>query len=364
MKIENRKLKSLLFLAFFLLVVLEILTRTYFFISKRDINAFRKDPGRYQGSHFTGYKLSPNFILNHNTLKESINSLGFKSPEIKIKKMENTYRIICIGGSVVYGSFDNEKTWPSFLQRLSNNKKFTEKKVEVINAGIPGYTSFHTLTQFITKIIDLDPDLIISYQLFTDSWYFGDLNKDVLIADYFAPYEKKSLIDIIFDTSHFLVLSRAIAGEYVSITNIFRRKKEIIVADGKKPNKFSENNLYYYERNIRIMALVCEQLGVDLILCIPISLFKETNTKDEQNLMMHYDKKDYYLDFIKEGKNILHDIAKEFSTVYYFDPTSKIDANINILKDQFHPTIAGNELIAKELHKYIHTIKYNQGSLD
>ena len=61
---------------------------------------------------------------------------------------------------------------------------------------------------------------------------------------------------------------------------------------------------------------------------------------------------------------LLHDIAKEFSTVHYFDPTSKIDANINILKDQFHPTIAGNELIAKELHKYIHTIKYNQGSLD
>ena len=355
----NYKLKYIIPIIVFTTILLESSTRIYILITKKDINAFKQTSNRYSGSHFTGYKLSPNFILNHNTLKESINSLGFKSPEIKIKKMENTYRIICIGGSVVYGSFDNEKTWPSFLQRLSNNKKFTEKKVEVINAGIPGYTSFHTLTQFITKLIDLDPDLIISYQLFTDSWYFGDLNKDVIITDNFAPYEKKSLIDRIFDTSHFLVLSRAIASKYVSITNIFRRQKDIPVAKRKKPIKFAENNLYYYQRNIRIMALVCEQLGVDLILCIPISLFKETNTKDEQNLMMHYDKKEYYLDFIKEGKNILHDIAKEFSTVYYFDPTSKINANINILKDQFHPTIAGNELLAKELHKYIHTIKYD-----
>ena len=128
----NYKLKYIIQIIVFTTILLESSTRIYILITKKDINAFKQTSNRYTGSHFTGYKLSPNFILNHNTLKESINSLGFKSPEIKIKKMENTYRIICIGGSVVYGSFDNEKTWPSFLQRLSNNKKFTEKKVEVI----------------------------------------------------------------------------------------------------------------------------------------------------------------------------------------------------------------------------------------
>ena len=64
MKIADRKLKSLLFLVFFLFVALEILSRTYFFISENDINAFRKYPGRYQGSHFTGYKLTKNWELN------------------------------------------------------------------------------------------------------------------------------------------------------------------------------------------------------------------------------------------------------------------------------------------------------------
>ena len=188
--------------------VFEILIRFYFFLSGNDIKAFKKYPGRYKESHFTGYDLQKNFELNHKNKKERINSLGFKGPNVSIKKEKNTYRIVCIGGSLVYGSAF-EDAWPKMLQDLLNNNS-NGIKFEVINASVPGYTSFHTSTQLLTKLIDLNPDLIISYQLFTELWYYHNINKNVIVGDSFRPFatsgsRKSWSLSRMMDNSYFIV---------------------------------------------------------------------------------------------------------------------------------------------------------------
>lgn len=345
----NKKNIIIIILSVFLIGLgLESLTRLYFFISPIDIKAFKKYPGRYQESHFTGYKLSPNWELNHHTLKEKINSLGFKNQEININKDEGTYRIICIGSSLVYGKGNNDGTWPYFLGQMFDSNISSTQKIEVINAGVPGYTSYHTLIQFITKLIDLEPDLIISYQLFTDLWYYNNLRKDVIIGDNFRNYNSGSTIGRMIDKSYFIVLYSATLRKYFS--KIPDNEK---LPSSLEEKIFNDDVLIYYNRNIDNMASLCQMFEIDVVLCPPISLFKEINTLEEEIMIMDIENKEFYLDYIKAGKEILQTISEKYDRVRYFDPSTKINSTVNVFSDRYHPNVEGNKRIAKEIHSFI-----------
>jgi len=350
MDIKINKLKYLFFLSLFLVVFLEILTRAYFGMTGKDIKAFNKYPGRYMESHFTGYKLSPNWDINHETFKEKINSYGFKSPDITIKKKNGTYRIICIGGSLVYGR-DTGTTWPYFLEQLFDNSKDSlVRDFEVINAGVPGYTSFHTITQFMTKLIDLKPDLIISYQLFTDLWYYDNITKDLIIGDNFGQYKTEFSIEKLLDKSYFLVLYNAITRKYYNKADNEKLPKFI------ESQKLNSDALKYYERNMEILASTCQLFDFDLILSIPISLYKQQNTQEENEMIADIELKDFYLEYIQKGKGILENISNNYNRVHYFDPSTKIIPTLDLLSDRYHLNIAGNKRIAEEIFLFIDNI--------
>ena len=42
-------------------------------------------------------------------------------------------------------------------------EKYKYENIEVINAGVPGYTSWETLINFQFRVLDIEPDLIIIY---------------------------------------------------------------------------------------------------------------------------------------------------------------------------------------------------------
>ena len=346
----NKKYIIIIIISVFLIGLgLELLSRLYFFSSKDDIKAFKKYPRRYTSSSFTGYKLTPNWELNHDTLKEKINSLGFKNPEININKDKGTYRIICIGGSLVYGKGNNDGTWPYFLGQMFNSNISSTQNIEVINAGVPGYTSYHTLSQFITKLMDLKPDLIISYQLFSDLWYYDNIEKDLIIGDNFSTHNSGLTIRRMIDKSYFIVLCNAILRKYFS--KIPDNEK---LPSSLEEKIFNDDALIYYNRNIDIIASLCQRFEIDLVLCPPISLFKESNTLEEELMIMDIENKEFYLDYIKAGKDILKTISEKYGRVRYFDPSTKIVSTLNLLSDRYHPNVEGNNGLRK---RFIHSLK-------
>lgn len=94
-----------------------------------------------------------------------INALGQRGAGTQRDKPAGTLRIICIGDSRTFGvwlgrgrlRFDND--YPSTLAALLANSGM-RKRVEVINAGVIGYTSAHGLRQFITRLVQLQPDIV------------------------------------------------------------------------------------------------------------------------------------------------------------------------------------------------------------
>lgn len=163
-------LAALLLVFGVMLLALELLLRFYLerFGSEVDkarylytADDIRRPHAVYRGLPYLNYGLEP--------AHPEHNSLGFRGPEIAQPKPEGVYRIVAIGASTTqgFGIKHNEDTYPAQLQRILRDE-YGFAQVEVINAGVPAYTSWENLVNLQFRILDLSPDLILIYQASND----------------------------------------------------------------------------------------------------------------------------------------------------------------------------------------------------
>jgi len=114
-------------------------------------------------------------------IKFKVNSLGLRDYEYNAIKPDNTFRILMLGDSFTegYGVEINE----TFSKILEKNLNFSFKQnIEVINAGITGYSPMIDYLYLQNKGLELEPDLVIlNYSMtdFYDDWKY----KDKLMVD-------------------------------------------------------------------------------------------------------------------------------------------------------------------------------------
>lgn len=88
----------------------------------------------------------------------TINSLGYRGPEIERDKPPHVVRILCLGDSGTFGQFVNdEDTLSSNLEHLLRQEHFP---VEVINGGVPGTTIVDQM-EILKRSMILKPDVVI-----------------------------------------------------------------------------------------------------------------------------------------------------------------------------------------------------------
>lgn len=90
------------------------------------------------------------------------NRLGYRGAEVSLPKPEGVYRIAALGGSTTYSSATAaHEAYPAQLQNHLHSLGYTH--VEVINAGVSGYTSWELLTNLAFRVLELEPDMILIY---------------------------------------------------------------------------------------------------------------------------------------------------------------------------------------------------------
>ncbi len=126
---------------------------------------------------FTNTKKIEKICNNFESIKNSelipfkkelnFNSHGFYGEDFSKKKIQDEFRIIMVGDSIMIGgeSSSDQTTIPGILQKMINHNN-PELKIEVINAGISGSTSEVELEIIKNKLIKYEPNLIIVY----DGW--------------------------------------------------------------------------------------------------------------------------------------------------------------------------------------------------
>lgn len=87
----------------------------------------------------------------------------FAGHVVSIAKPPGTFRIICIGGSTTLGVYNSKlDSYPPVLQSLFDYALANcNKKVEIINAGMMGYHSWHTRLRAETELDSLSPDMYL-----------------------------------------------------------------------------------------------------------------------------------------------------------------------------------------------------------
>ncbi|MDP3937674.1 MAG: SGNH/GDSL hydrolase family protein [Deltaproteobacteria bacterium] len=122
------------------------------------------------------------FVLEPGDYPEGIhiNPDGYRGPDL-LPPREGRVRIVTLGDSCTFGVNipDESQTYSRVLERLLRERGLD---AEVVNAGVPGYTSFQG-TLLLPELERLRPDAITIYYGWNDHWLGGFLSDRAMVEN-------------------------------------------------------------------------------------------------------------------------------------------------------------------------------------
>jgi len=111
---------------------------------------------------YLGFNLQPNLRRSSST-----NSLGYRGKEVEVPKPPGQFRVVCLGGSTTYDDCieDDTLTYPARLEYHLRERGYN---VRVVNAGVPGWTSYESLINYAFRVSYLEPDMVILFDAWND----------------------------------------------------------------------------------------------------------------------------------------------------------------------------------------------------
>jgi hypothetical protein len=162
--------RGLIYLAF-LSVCVEVALQGFYWVTAGDFLFRRVGLPIYSREPHAGFGNRPGLSFDHRTNEFHahyyVNRAGFRVPrphvEYPLAKPSNTYRVMLLGPSFAFGwGVDYELSFAGVLQRLLQERGFAgEKKIEIINAGIPAMPVRPQLAWFERVGKEYAPDLVI-----------------------------------------------------------------------------------------------------------------------------------------------------------------------------------------------------------
>jgi lysophospholipase L1-like esterase len=217
------------------------------------------------------------------------NSMGFRGEDVPVAKAPGEFRIACLGASTTYTIMvrDHRQSYPAVLQDLLRERGYSN--VTVVNAGIPAWSSYETLINYLLRVQDLAPDLIVVNQGFADVAARFVWPPEAFKGDnsgYFAPqfadpapalYEVSALLRILLvssgrampaSTMGRSVYNTATTAYYMEFSKqrfqfrwpsgIF---KQVLLTD-----MFAANPPTYFRRNTENLVINARERGVQAVL--------------------------------------------------------------------------------------------------
>jgi len=124
-------------------------------------------PSLYRPHPYTLYELNPGWVSPDGRARH--NSLGYRGAEVATEKRAGCLRVVCMGESTTYctGIKDDRATYPARLE-AHLRALMPGRDIEVVNAGVGGYTSIENLLHCHFRIAPLSPDLVVYYYTHND----------------------------------------------------------------------------------------------------------------------------------------------------------------------------------------------------
>jgi lysophospholipase L1-like esterase len=288
---------------------------------------FKKD------SHLI-WRLRPNLKGDDAFLVEGnyrTNSLGLRGPEPALDHDRTV--VACFGNSCTFGwRLSEDEAYPGKLNELLNA---ANKRYEVINCGVPGYSSYQGRVMLSEYYPILKPDIVTICYGWNDQWAAGF---DIPDKDQKTPPQ------FVLDIQN--VLSRSYT---------YRAIKYLLLSRSEKSREYTYNrksptyrvSLGDYGKNLEAMIDYCRRRGTKVILITaPIG----DADPAEQNSMEEYHQlyNEVVRTLAKEDQVPLVDAARLFKGHPEFWDNPK--------EEFIHYNAAGAAMIARELARVIRTL--------
>lgn len=310
------------------------------------------DPDKFQWSrhHYLNYYPNPNYQRGGT----SHNSLGYRDREFSLRKPIGKFRIVVLGGSSTYtiAVEDNEKMFTRQLQNILRDS-FGYGAVEVINAGVGGYSSWESLINLQFRVLDLDPDLIIVYhgtndvhtRLVAQGSYKGDNSgrrKQWSVPPVSPLIQYSYLFRIISSKLSLGLFRREGLGSYVSAPTY--RGQSSLNPSADPMALLEAHPPSYLRRNVTNMVVITRAHGADILL----STWAHSPYFDDYASTAHYQHG------FQENNAVIMEIATEHG-VRVFDFAEKMPKGKEYWSDGRHVNekgaLAKAQLFADFLHK-------------
>ena len=225
----------------------------------------RTGPGLFYSHPYTGYAMKPNYRRDP---FELVNSLGFRGEEIALKKPEDVYRIVAIGGSTTFAVYlPWNETYPYQLQ-AELRKRFNSDRIEVINAGLTGSTSAESFHRLATQILPVEPDMLIIYHAFNDLLprVFDDYQEDYYHFRKSDPNNPPGMTRFYLYRLALAVLSPGFFHENYNLMTKVWKTENMPVTDTERAQNFlnSSNDAFIF--NMDNIITLARGKGIDVVL--------------------------------------------------------------------------------------------------
>ena len=256
--LTRKKIPSLCLYAVYLILAAEVLLRLgshfLFKVPLLDIRRLRSDP-------YVIWKFNPGYTGPLYTYTFArINRNGFLGNELEKPKGRKAFRVVVLGGSVAfgYGVASMEENFCSQLENILNDSS-AGWSYEVVNAGVPGYSSWNG-RQFVEHYLaDLQPDFLLVAFGWNDSLL--DLLPD--------GHPQKGMKSVHNNVAHFpfshSVTAYALRRAYLILGAKMGLIRNLGEEEHRKyPVRVSPEQL---RENLRAMRDWCDDHGVEIALC-------------------------------------------------------------------------------------------------
>lgn len=303
-----------------------------------------------------GHRLAPNktYLLKSGG-EASINNLGFRRDnDIQYLKPANTFRIVVLGGSAAFSyEVDDEKTWVSLLE--TNLRNAYGHQIEVINAGVPGYSILQSKINYLYRIRRMSPDVVIVYHTWNDMKYFKALEAGLPLT--------KGVITDNWIKSLLRNLQTAWRVRNFYHQYILPRQRENTYADSLSADiqTIADGGAaHHWERtNFEDLALLLESDDVLPVFLIQAALFSEDNIDDPDIRAVVYAEYqgltfNQILEQWQAVSNIISDVAYEKGAILV-DTYSLVPHDLDHFFDEAHLTELGNKVVADTVSQALKT---------
>lgn len=201
---------------------------------------------------------------------ERHNADGFRGPERPVAKAEGTYRIACLGGSTTYTQRVKEfETYPAQLEAFLVAQS-PGRTIEVLNAGVKGYTTAESLMNLAFKVLDYEPDAIVVYHAVNDFYprAYPGFRPDYLhcrVVWVGADLEKNTLLEALELSATFRLL-RFRATDYAKRGGLYYWIYDPAIAQTSREDALAKSTTVGFEENLRAICRIAAGRGIACVI--------------------------------------------------------------------------------------------------